>query len=151
MTRSDFTITMLVDQTPDEVYAAINDVRGWWTGAPGVEGSTDTLDDEFTYRYDPHHYSKQRVTALVPGKEVAWLVVEGRLNFVADKSEWTGTRIRFEIAQQGEKTHLRFTHGGLVPASECFNACSDAWSGYINGCLRNLITAGERLPLRDRR
>ena len=75
---------------------------------------------------------------------MAWLVVEGRLNFVADKTEWTGTRIRFEISPEGERTRIRFTHAGLVPTSECFGACSDAWGAYINGSLRDLITAGGR-------
>ena len=49
-----------VDQTPEQVFAAINDVRGWWTGKPGVEGSTEKLGDEFTYRYEPQSECVQR-------------------------------------------------------------------------------------------
>jgi len=43
-----YTATIVVDQTPEEAFAAINNVRGWWTGDPGIEGSTDKLNDEFT-------------------------------------------------------------------------------------------------------
>jgi hypothetical protein len=32
-----------------------------------------------------------------------------------------------------------FTHEGLVQDVECYDACTDAWSGYILGSLRNLI------------
>ena len=43
ITRSDrsLTATFTVDQTPEEVFAAINNVRGWWSGE--IEGSTGQL------------------------------------------------------------------------------------------------------------
>ena len=144
MNDQNFSTAFSVDQTPEEAFAAINNVRGWWTGKPGVEGSTDKLGDEFTYRYEPHHYSKQKVTELVPGKKVVWLVLDSTLNFVGDKSEWKGTEITFEIARTGEKTEVRFTHFGLVPDHECYGACSNAWGSYINGSLRSLIAGVPR-------
>jgi hypothetical protein len=136
-----YTTTFTVDQTPEEVFAAINNVRGWWTG--DVEGSTDKIGDTFSYRYEDIHYSQQQITALIPGKKVAWRVVDARLNFTQDKSEWKGTEITFEIVEKGDQTEVRFTHQGLVPAFECFDACSDAWSFYITGSLRSLITTGK--------
>jgi Activator of Hsp90 ATPase homolog 1-like protein len=138
-----YTTTITVDQTPEEAFAAINNVRGWWTGDPGVEGSTDKLGDEFTYRYEDVHYSKQKITELVPGKKVVWLVSDARLNFAKDKTEWKGTKITFEISKKGNQTEIRFTHVGLVPQFECFDSCSDAWGSYINGSLRKLITTGK--------
>jgi hypothetical protein len=143
MKDQSFTTKFTVDRTPEEAFAAINNVRGWWTGEPGVEGSADKVGDEFTYGYQPHHYSKQQVVELVPGKKVVWLVLESQLNFIEDKSEWKGTRIIFDIAKKGGKTEVRFTHAGLVPEGECFNACSNAWGSYIKGSLRNLIAAGK--------
>jgi Activator of Hsp90 ATPase homolog 1-like protein len=138
-----YTTTITVDQTPEEAFAAINNVRGWWTGDPGVEGSTDKLGDEFTYRYEDVHYSKQKITELVPGKKVVWLISDARLNFAKDKTEWKGTKITFEISKKGNQTEIRFTHVGLVPQFECFDSCSDAWGSYINGSLRKLITTGK--------
>ena len=146
MNDQNFTTTFTVDQTPEEVFAAINNVRGWWTGEPGIEGSTGKLGDEFTYRYEPHHVSKQKITELIPGKKVVWLVLESQINFVEAKQEWKGTKIIFDIARKGNKTEVRFTHEGLVPEIECFNACSNAWGSYIKGSLRNLIAAAEAKP-----
>ena len=138
MNDQNFTLTFTVDQTPEEAFAAINNVRGWWSGE--IEGNTVKLGDEFTYRYEDVHYSKQKITELSHGKRVVWLVLDSQLNFVNDKSEWNGTKITFEIAKKGDKTEVRFTHQGLVPDYECFGACSNAWGSYINGSLRSLIT-----------
>jgi Activator of Hsp90 ATPase homolog 1-like protein len=142
MNTKDFTATFLVDQTPEEAFNAIINTRGWWTGEPGIEGSTDKLNDEFTYRYNPYHYSKQKVTELIPGKKVVWLITDSQLNFVEEKDEWTNTIIVFEIARQGNQTQVKFTHLGLVPGIECYDGCSNGWSGYINNSLRNFIAEG---------
>jgi len=137
----DFTTTFLVDQAPEEAFDAINNVRGWWSGE--IEGSADKLGDQFTYRYEDLHYSKQQVTEFVPGKKVVWLVLDGGPNFVKDKTEWKGTEIVFEISQKGDKTEVRFTHLGLVPEFECFSECANAWGSYIKGSLRDLISTGK--------
>ena len=144
MNDASFTTTFVVDQTPEEAFAAINNVRGWWSGE--LDGSTDQVGNEFTYRYEDVHRSRQRITELIPAKRVVWHVVDGYLDFVHDKAEWTGTDIIFDIYKDGEKTKVRFTHAGLLSASECFDSCSNAWGFYINGSLRDLITTGNGRP-----
>lgn len=135
-----FTVSFIVEQSPDEAFAAINNVRGWWTG--DVEGGTAKLGDEFTYRYKDIHYSKHKITELIPGKKVVWLILDSSLNFVKDRTEWNGTECIFDISKKGDKTEVRFTHVGLIPKYECYNDCSDAWSSYIKGSLKNLIMKG---------
>jgi len=139
-----FTTTFTVDQTPEEVFAAVNNVRGWWSG--NIEGKTDKLSEEWTYRYKDFHYSKQKITQLVPGKKVVWLVLDSYLDFVKDKTEWNGTKITFEISKKDEKTELRFTHLGLIPEYECYDDCSNACGSYVNGSLRSLIMKGKGQP-----
>ena len=141
MKTSDFTTTISVDQTPQEAFEAINNVRDWWPGE--IEGNTTKLNGEFSYRYKKMHYSNQKLVEVIPGKKVIWLVTESSLNFVENKSEWTGTKIIFEISEKGNKTQVRFTHQGLVPQFECFDACSNAWTDIIRDGLRGLITTGK--------
>jgi hypothetical protein len=50
----------------------------------------------------------------------------------------------FAITRKGNKTEVRFALEDLV--SECLDICSNAWSFYINGSLRSLITTGEGYP-----
>lgn len=146
MKSTHLSYSFVVDQTPQAAFAAINDVRAWWSG--NIEGKTDELGAEWTYRYEDLHYSKQKITELVPGKKVVWRVIDSHLDFVADKHEWTGTTIAFEIAKKGRQTEVRFTHTGLTPEVECYDGCSTAWRSYITGSLRSLIAQGKGQPNR---
>ena len=144
MKKDGFTTSVTVDQTPNEVFTAINNVRGWWSGE--IDGDADRPGAEFTYRYKDMHRSTQQVTEFVPGKKVVWHVTDAQLTFAKDKTEWIGTDIVFEIARKNGKTELRFTHVGLVPAFECYGGCSGAWGALVEGNLRNLITTGKNQP-----
>lgn len=144
MTIPEFTITLLVDQTPKEVFNAINHVRGWWSEE--IEGGTAKLNDAFTYHYEDLHYCQMKLIEVVPNKKVVWFVKYNYFKFTKDKTEWTGTTISFDIAEKNGKTQLRFTHHGLVPEFECYTICSNAWSHYIQQSLLSLITTGKGLP-----
>lgn len=144
MTTSDFTTSILVDQSPKEVFKAVNNVRGWWS--QDIKGNTEKLNDEFVFRSGKYHLSTQKLVEVEPDKKVVWLVTEGKINFVKDKDEWTGTKIIFEISEKGDKTQLRFTHSGLVPKIECYKDCANAWTECVQGSLRQLITTGEGEP-----
>ncbi len=146
MSSQDYTTSFTVDQSPQEVFAAVNNVRGWWSEE--IEGSSDKLGAEFTFHYQDLHRSTQKITELEPGKKVVWHVLDSHINFVADKSEWKGTAIVFEITKQDGRTELRFTHAGLVPAIECYGECSNAWGFHINHSLFTLITEGKGKPNR---
>ena len=141
MQSTDFTTTLLVDETPEQVFNAINNVTGWWMGE--IEGSSERLNDEFSYKVGDVHFSKQKVTEMVPDQKVVWLVTESKLNFVSNKSEWTGTKIVFDISEQGDKTKLTFTHQGLMPDAECYDGCSNAWNHLIRQSLQSLVTTGK--------
>jgi hypothetical protein len=144
MDTQSFTTSFTVDQSSKEVFDAMNNVRGWWSGE--IDGPTDALGAEFTYSYKDVHRSTQKITEFVQGKKVVWHISEAQLNFVEDKDEWNGTEIVFEISKKDGKTEVRFTHVGLVPAFECYGGCSGAWGFYVDDSLRTLITTGKGQP-----
>jgi hypothetical protein len=141
MTTSNYTITIVIDSSPNQVFNAINNVRGWWQGE--IEGRTDKLNDEFVYRMKEIHFSKQKLVEIIPDKKIVWLVTDSNLNFVKNRNEWTGTKIIFEISEADNKTQVRFTHEGLVPQIECYEGCSGAWEQLIQESLFSLITTGK--------
>jgi hypothetical protein len=144
MQNQNFTTTFLVEKTLEEVFNAINNVKGWWSGE--INGGTNKLGSEFTYRVPDVHYSKQKVTEFIQGKKIVWHVLEASLTFVKNNDEWKGSDIIFEIANKGNKTELRFTHKGLVPEFECYDTCSNAWNMLVNGNLRNQIITSKDQP-----
>ena len=147
---TDLTMSFTVEQMPQHVFEAVNDVRSWWSG--NVVGETGTLGAEWTYSVPDIHFSKFRTTELVPGQRVAWLVLDSYLSFIEDKEEWTGTTVRFDITEesveQGDnrRTRLTFTHEGLNAAHECYDVCHTAWGQYILGSLRDRILSGAGRP-----
>jgi len=138
------TYTFTVDRSPAEAFAAICDVRGWWSGQ--VEGRTDELGAEWSYEVPGLHFTAFRITELVPDRSVAWLVTESRIEFTEDKEEWTGTTVRFDVTAAEAGAQVRFVHEGLVPQVECYDVCRVAWGEYVTGSLRALIETGTGRP-----
>jgi len=144
MSDQHYSTTFTVDRSPQEVFEAINDVRGWWSQA--TEGDTGRLGAVFYYRYQDVHRCTLKITESVPGKKVVWHVLHNAFSFIQDKTEWNGTDVVFDIARKGDQTEVRFTHVGLLPAHECYEICSNAWGQFISRSLRDLIVTGKGQP-----
>jgi hypothetical protein len=145
MSDQNYSTTLLVDQTPEEVFNAVRNVRGWWSGyySEVIKGDTQKLNDEFSFRAgDGVHYSKQKLVEVISNKKVVWLITESDLSFLEKKDEWTGTKVIFDISRKDNKTQLVFTHDGLIPDIECYNSCAPAWSQYLQNKLLPLIAKG---------
>jgi len=142
----DFSISFNVDQPPETVYVAINNVRGWWHET--IDGRTDRLGEEWIFHNEPIHVSSFRIVEMVPNQRVRWLVLGTDLSFVRDKTEWIGNEVVFDIVRKDPKTDVTFTQIGLVPEYECHDICSGAWTGYVKGSLRALIITGTGAPTR---
>ncbi|WP_280336821.1 SRPBCC family protein [Nocardia wallacei] len=151
------TATITVDHTPEEVFAAVTDVRGWWNA--NIIGATAALHDEFVFTDDSKYpgeaarsgdgirFCRFRITEVVPGARMVWHVVDAHLDFIADHDEWTGTDVVFDIAATPAGTTLNFAHRGLTSESECFQACSRGWTFYITKSLPQLLATGTGDPI----
>jgi hypothetical protein len=148
MKAPDFHTIITVNATAQKAFKRINDVTKWWT--ENLEGGSQKLNDEFTVRFDEVHVSKQKLIEFIPDKKVTWLVTESSLNFLEDKQEWTNTKISFELNELDNQTQIRFTHDGLIPTRECYDACSNAWSQYIQESLLSLINTGTGQPTKKK-
>ena len=134
MPTPNFQYKFTTDKTPAEVFTLLLNPSNWWTGlyAEIIEGKSAAIGDEFSFRAgDGVHYSHHRLTELLPGKRIAWLVTESNLSFLENTNEWAGTKICFDIDREADKTTVIFTHEGLVPSIECYDRCTVAWGRYL--------------------
>ena len=106
METTDFSSTIVVDEKPEEVFNAINNIRGWWSEE--IEGNTDQLNEIFKYHYEDVHRCKIKIIEFVPNKKVVWEVLDNYFKFTQDKTEWIGTKIIFDISEKNGKTQLVF-------------------------------------------
>ena len=146
MNTQDFTTTLVVDRTPKQVFEAVNNVRGWWT--EDIEGLTNEAGDLFTVRFGTT-WKTFAILEMIPDKKIVWQVIDCWLPWNENKTEWKDTVVVWEISATKGSTQLRFTHLGLLPEHACFDACSNAWAGYLNQSLRRLIENGEGEPHRN--
>lgn len=142
MNNRDFTTDIWVEKTPAEAFQVALNVRSWWSGLHGesFEGESRRLGDEFSFRAgNGAHFTRQKLVELVPDRKVRWQVTEADLNFVSKPDEWQGTVFGFDITEESGKTHVVFTHTGLVPEFECYHACAPAWTQYVQERFRAAI------------
>ena len=159
MENQSFTATILVEQTPSQVFNAIVNPQAWWSEE--ITGGTSKVGDVFDYHFEDIHRTRMQLTEVIPNKKVVWLVLEnyfkpGLFNeagttakddgFRHDKAEWVDTHIIFEISEKKGKTQLVFKHDGLVPDYECYDVCVNGWTHYIQESLYKLITTGKGQP-----
>jgi len=143
MTSQNFTCTITAKTTARNAVNAINHVNLWW--AKNYEGKSEKLNDVFTVRFGDT-FVTFKLTEVVPNKKIMWLVTNCYLPWLNNKTEWTGTECVFDISTKNDLTTIHFTHIGLVPEVECYDACITGWTGHIKGSLLNLVTTGKGQP-----
>lgn len=125
----------------DEAIKKISNVPGWW----GVtfSGNSEKQGDKFTVRMTGDSFFDLTVQQLVPGKRLVWLVTDCHMPWYSDKTEWTNTRLIFDLKEDAGITNLTFTHEGLTPKVECYKDCESGWSHWIKTSLFSYLTTGE--------
>ncbi len=128
-----------------EVYKAIatrDGVAAWWT--------TDTTGDSkpggaLLFRFFTRGVEvgtiEVKVLEQVPDKSVLWQVTGG-------PEEWRGTKISFDLKQEGEFCVLLFKHQGWKEPVEFMHHCSTKWAIFLLS-LKSLVETGKGQPSPD--
>ena len=146
MEHKNYNATLTVSQTANEVFKSINSVSRWWM--ENLEGDSENLNGVFTVDFGDNNFVTHKLIEVMPDKKVVWLVTDCYLSWFKDKTEWTNTKMSFEISTNDNKTQIHFTHIGLVPGIECYDMCVKGWDQYVKGSLLKLITEGKGQPQR---
>ncbi len=148
MAQQDYSSSITANISAADALDRINGISDWWTA--GVQGKSRNVGDEFTVRFR-ETFVKFRVAELIPGKKAVWLVTDCNLHWISNKTEWTGTKVAWNLSANDGETQVTMTHVGLVPGIECYSNCEAGWNFYIQESLFKLLSESEGLPDRQRR
>lgn len=143
MEQQSYNCVINVSISATEAIEGIINVSGWWT--ENLEGATQNPGDVFTVRFG-ETFVTFKVMEVVPGKKIVWQAIDCYLQWLNDKTEWKGTKIRWDISSENNQTEVSFTHVGLVPAIECYTDCEKGWNFYIKESLFKLLTEHRGMP-----
>jgi uncharacterized protein YndB with AHSA1/START domain len=132
-----------IKSSSDEVYKALatrEGLAGWWTN--------DTRGDskmggalQFRFR-DAQGVEiggfDMKVVELDPPTHVLWQVVDG-------PPEWIGTKIEWELKQDGDYCIVLFKHQGWKEPVEFMHHCSTKWAIFLMS-LKSLVETGKGAP-----
>ena len=121
----------------NDVYKALTTLDGlaaWWT--------TETHGDSkpggvIQFRFGAGGFD-MKILELQPAERVLWQVVDG-------PAEWLGTKISFELRQDGDWTILLFKHQGWQEPVEFMHHCSTKWAVFLLS-LKSLLETGRGAP-----
>jgi uncharacterized protein YndB with AHSA1/START domain len=123
--------------SPDEAYKALTTIDGlaaWWTR--DTQGDC-TAGGVLQFRFGAGGFD-MRVVELHPASHVLWQVIDG-------PAEWVGTKISFELRQDGDWTILLFKHQGWREPVEFMHHCSTKWAVFLLS-LKALLETGTGAP-----
>lgn len=128
--------------SPDGVYKALTTREGlaaWWTDNTQGESKVDGL---LQFRFAAGGVDiggfEMKVLELQPARRVLWQVVNG-------PAEWIGTRISWELKQEGDYCIVLFKHMDWKEPVESMHHCSTKWAIFLMS-LKSLVETGKGLP-----
>jgi uncharacterized protein YndB with AHSA1/START domain len=124
--------------SPEQAYKALTSRDGlaaWWTN--DTQGAS-RVGDTIRFRFGERGGFEMKVLELAPAQRVLWEVVSG-------PAEWIGTRVRFELRQEGGYTIVLFTHQGWKEPVEFMHHCSTKWATFLMS-LKALLETGKGEP-----
>ncbi len=148
--NTNYTREIVVSNTPVEAYKALTTgFNEWWT--TGCNPVSET-GDKITFKFGSTYWV-MRASNLIPEKLVELECIEA--HHVHDGlpssilNEWKGTKLKWKIQKQEEKTKIVLVHEGLVPSLECYEVCEQGWDYFFVNSLRQYLDTGEGSPFEN--
>jgi uncharacterized protein YndB with AHSA1/START domain len=129
----------LKSSSPNDAYKALSTIEGlsaWWTNDTQGESKVGGV---IQFRFgNTGGFFDMKVLELDPAKRVLWQVVDG-------PEEWIGTKVSFELKQDGDFTIVLFKHQGWKEPTESMHHCSTKWGVFLMS-LKSLVETGKGAP-----
>ena len=124
--------------SPNDTYKALTTCEGlsaWWTDSTRGENKVGGV---LKFRFGERGRFDMKVLELKPRKRVLWQVVDG-------PEEWLGTKVSFDLKQDGDYTIVLFKHQGWKEPIEFMHHCSTKWAIFLMS-LKSLLETGKGAP-----
>jgi Activator of Hsp90 ATPase homolog 1-like protein len=121
----------------NDAYQALTTLKGlsgWWTD--NTHGETK-VGGVIQFRFGAGGID-MKVLELDPARRVLWQVVDG-------PAEWIGTKVSFDLRQEGDWTIVFFKHAGWKEPVEFMHHCSTKWGVFLLS-LKSLLETGKGRP-----
>jgi len=129
----------------DDVYKALatrEGLAGWWTtSTQGDSKVGGTIQFRFSEDGRDIGGFVMKVLELQPARRVQWQVVDG-------PAEWVGTKISFDLKQEGDWAVVLFKHQDWKEPVEFMHHCSTKWATFLMS-LKSLVETGKGVPAPD--
>jgi len=125
-----------------DVFSAVSTPAGldqWWTKR---SKGTPTPGAEYELWFGPEYDWRARVTACSAPQRF-------ELEITRAGADWLGTRVGFEITEQGDTSQVRFRHVGWPQSNEHYRVSCYCWPMYLR-ILRRHLERGETVPYEKR-
>ncbi len=145
--KDNFQYAITLETDAKKIYSGLTQqLHQWWTEK--MEGSADKLNDVFTVHFDKT-YKIIKVVELLLNKKITWEILDSFIDIpeFKNKSEWSGTRISWEITANDDSTDLVLTHHGLNQSLECYEVCNNGWISFMES-FHDFLTTGMGTPFK---
>jgi hypothetical protein len=126
-----------VKASPKDVYDVLATREGlsaWWTN--DTTGNT-AVGGVIQFRFPAGGFD-MKVLELAPSARVLWQVVDG-------PKEWIGTKVSWDLRQDGDYTIVLFKHQGWKEPVEFMHHCSTKWAIFLMS-IKSLLETGKGSP-----
>jgi uncharacterized protein YndB with AHSA1/START domain len=114
--------------------AAVDDLSGWWTSDTRGESKVGGV---LRFCFGEGGFD-MKLLELQSNERVLWQVVDG-------PEEWVGTKISFDLKQNGNWTVVLFKHQGWEEPVEFMYHCSTKWAIFLLS-LKSFLETGKGAP-----
>ena len=144
--QADFNYHFTVKASAKDTMEKIAKVEQWW--AKKFNGSAAKPNDTFSVYFGgpKDTFVDFKISEVIPGKKIVWLVTDCNLHWINDKKEWKNNECIWNLSEQDGKTTVEFIHKGMNPESECYESCKPGWTHHIKDSLVKLIDEGKGFP-----
>ncbi|HEX5006636.1 MAG TPA: SRPBCC domain-containing protein [Hyphomonadaceae bacterium] len=118
--------------------ATIDGLAGWWTATTSGDSKPGGA---ISFKFGDRGFFNTKVLELAPGKRVLWEVVDG-------PEDWVGTKIGFDLRQEGEQATVMFKHEGWAEPTEFMHHCSTKWATFLMS-MKAYTETGRGAPFPD--